>query len=111
MKHWSKGPFSVDDEEMFNNCQESWWTNLLYINNFVKLDQMVMFKKKRKSPYIVVRLSSSSNILRFVSNDISYNILLYFSTIWQCCVYSSHLLRESLSKMSWIINIFDVISV
>jgi hypothetical protein len=27
--------------EMAKNCQNYWWTNILYINNYVRVDHMV----------------------------------------------------------------------
>ncbi|KAK9869954.1 hypothetical protein WA026_006052 [Henosepilachna vigintioctopunctata] len=43
--HLGEGPFweqriGVEQER----CVASWWTNILYINNYVKLDQMCMFQ-------------------------------------------------------------------
>ena len=41
MKYGSTGPYWTENEVIFDDCKESWWTNLLYVNNFVKLDKMV----------------------------------------------------------------------
>jgi hypothetical protein len=36
------GPMWTDDDIPFmGTCRKTWWTNLLYINNYVKTDQMV----------------------------------------------------------------------
>lgn len=35
------GPFYPSNGFELNKCNESWWTNLLYINNIVRSDKMV----------------------------------------------------------------------
>lgn len=39
-KYLGSGPFYPQTGFEVDQC-ESWWTNLLYINNFVKTDKMV----------------------------------------------------------------------
>ncbi|KAL3870228.1 hypothetical protein ACJMK2_038305 [Sinanodonta woodiana] len=41
-KYWSDGPFWPKDGFEVDYCKDSWWTNLLYINNFVNTDKMCM---------------------------------------------------------------------
>ncbi|CAF0932692.1 unnamed protein product [Brachionus calyciflorus] len=38
-KYLGKGPMYPKDGFEINKCQNSWWTNLLYINNLVKTDE------------------------------------------------------------------------
>lgn len=40
-KHWGDGPFWLQTGTERNECNETWWTNLLYVNNLVKTDKMV----------------------------------------------------------------------
>ena len=35
-KHWSDGPMWPQGGLENKECEETWWTNLLYINNIVK---------------------------------------------------------------------------
>jgi hypothetical protein len=42
-KYWGDGPFWPQQGVETNECEKTWWTNLLYVNNFVKTDQMVIF--------------------------------------------------------------------
>jgi peptidoglycan/LPS O-acetylase OafA/YrhL len=37
--HFGSGPTWNFMERQADTCQENWWTNLLYINNFVNSDQ------------------------------------------------------------------------
>lgn len=37
--YWGEGPFWPDKQGDHDSCKTSWWTNLLYINNFVDLDK------------------------------------------------------------------------
>ena len=41
MKYWLSGPMWPTENVPFDNCKESWWTNLLYINNFVNTENSV----------------------------------------------------------------------
>ncbi|KAK3607214.1 hypothetical protein CHS0354_031712 [Potamilus streckersoni] len=41
-KYWSDGPYWPNDGAELDYCQETWWTNLLYINNFVNVEKMCM---------------------------------------------------------------------
>lgn len=41
-KYFVYGPMQQEGDNMYMaNCRESWWTNLLYINNYAKLDKGV----------------------------------------------------------------------
>ncbi|XP_025112800.1 nose resistant to fluoxetine protein 6-like [Pomacea canaliculata] len=40
--YWGSGPMWPDKQPDRDNCKMSWWTNLLYINNFVDLDNSCM---------------------------------------------------------------------
>ena len=40
-KYLSDGPFWPKDGLEYKECEETWWTNLLYINNIVKSDKQV----------------------------------------------------------------------
>ena len=42
------GPMWPKQIESAQNCRESWWTNLLYVNNLVLVDKQVREKKTRK---------------------------------------------------------------
>ncbi|KAK3607209.1 hypothetical protein CHS0354_031706 [Potamilus streckersoni] len=42
VKYWSDGPLWPKDGFEIDYCKDSWWTNLLYINNFVNADKMCM---------------------------------------------------------------------
>ena len=42
MKYWSSGPQWPQEQDAYSTyCNESWWTNLLYVNNLVKVKKMV----------------------------------------------------------------------
>ncbi len=42
-KYFGSGPFFPSNGfESKDNCQNYWWTNLLYVNNFVDTEKMVM---------------------------------------------------------------------
>ena len=43
-KYWADGPFWPQQGVEDNECEGTWWTNLLYVNNFVKTDKMVTFE-------------------------------------------------------------------
>ena len=43
-KYFHDGPLWPVDTGFDPNCKHSWWTNLLYINNFVKTDKSVSKK-------------------------------------------------------------------
>ena len=40
------GPMWPKQIESAQNCRESWWTNLLYVNNLVLVDKQVREKKQ-----------------------------------------------------------------
>ncbi|KAK3580062.1 hypothetical protein CHS0354_001014 [Potamilus streckersoni] len=42
LKYWFDGPLWNQDGYDTENCENSWWTNLLYINNLVHTDKMCM---------------------------------------------------------------------
>ncbi|KAL3870249.1 hypothetical protein ACJMK2_038326 [Sinanodonta woodiana] len=42
IKYWSDGPFWPKDGFEINYCKDTWWKNLIYINNFVDLNKMCM---------------------------------------------------------------------
>ena len=39
--YWGDGPMWSSSNPDRDNCEDSWWTNLLYINNFVRTKQTV----------------------------------------------------------------------
>nr|KAG5692737.1 hypothetical protein BaRGS_033848 [Batillaria attramentaria] len=41
-RYWGSGPLWLDKQGDRDNCKTSWWTNLLYINNFVDLDKICL---------------------------------------------------------------------
>lgn len=41
-KYLGSGPFFPPNGFEINYCSNSWWTNLLYVNNFVNLDQLCL---------------------------------------------------------------------
>ena len=43
MKFWGSGPMWPTGNVPYDACKESWWTNILYVNNFVNLDKMVRY--------------------------------------------------------------------
>lgn len=47
-KYLGTGPMYPKDGFEINKCQDTWWTNLLYINNLVKTDQMVFINNLKK---------------------------------------------------------------
>jgi hypothetical protein len=41
-RYVATGPLLAEvTSEMAENCQKYWWTNILYINNYVAVDHMV----------------------------------------------------------------------
>ncbi|XP_053380235.1 nose resistant to fluoxetine protein 6-like [Mercenaria mercenaria] len=40
-KYWADGPFWPQTGTDVDECKDTWWTNLLYINNIVRSDKMV----------------------------------------------------------------------
>ena len=44
-KYLSDGPFWPNDGFEQNECEDTWWTNLLYINNIVKSNKQVTSQK------------------------------------------------------------------
>ena len=42
MKYWSDGPMWPQGLDV-DDCRDSWWRNLLYVNNLVEPKQMVRF--------------------------------------------------------------------
>lgn len=45
IKYAADGPLWNQDGIEGKVCQKSWWTNLLYVNNFVYLDDQVRFAR------------------------------------------------------------------
>ncbi|XP_060604940.1 nose resistant to fluoxetine protein 6-like isoform X2 [Ruditapes philippinarum] len=41
-KYWGDGPFWPQQGVETKECENTWWTNILYVNNFVKTEQMCM---------------------------------------------------------------------
>lgn len=41
------GPMWPKQIESAQNCRESWWTNLLYVNNLVLVDKQVREKNRK----------------------------------------------------------------
>jgi len=41
-KYFGNGPFFAPDGFEINQCRESWWTNLLYVNNLVRTEKLVI---------------------------------------------------------------------
>lgn len=46
LRHISRGPYwdKVIGYE-YRNCRKNWWTNLLYLNNYIDRENMVSFGK------------------------------------------------------------------
>jgi len=40
-KYLGSGPFFPPNGFELDECRQSWWTNLLYVNNLVETDKMV----------------------------------------------------------------------
>ena len=57
VRYFGNGPFFPFDGFEAKNCMESWWANMLYINNFVKLDHMVIFLIELK-PFLIDTLKT-----------------------------------------------------
>ena len=43
VKYIGSGPLWNSIDGIYDNCKENWWTNLLYVNNFVHTDKLVCF--------------------------------------------------------------------
>ena len=41
-KYFGNGPFFSPNGFEIDQCRETWWTNLLYINNLVKTEKLVI---------------------------------------------------------------------
>ena len=41
--YWGSGPVWPSKQGIEPFCKDSWWTNLLYINNLVKTKEQVLF--------------------------------------------------------------------
>lgn len=39
MRYWGSGPMWPTGDVPYDNCKTAWWTNLLYVNNFVHLEK------------------------------------------------------------------------
>ncbi|XP_052787971.1 nose resistant to fluoxetine protein 6-like [Mya arenaria] len=76
IKHWGNGPLWPQQGVEINDCKDTWWTNLLYINNLVRTDEMCM----GWSWYL-------SNDMQFYIISPIMLILLYTSRKWGtiCC--------------------------
>ncbi|WAR31990.1 NRF6-like protein [Mya arenaria] len=42
IKHWGNGPLWPQQGIEVNDCKDTWWTNILYINNLVRTDERCM---------------------------------------------------------------------
>ena len=45
-RYFGRGPFFPQDGFEINQCKDSWWTNLLYLNNLVRADLVVSLNNK-----------------------------------------------------------------
>jgi hypothetical protein len=41
LQYWANGPLWPQKGVEIDYCKDSWWTNLLYVNNFVNFDKTV----------------------------------------------------------------------
>lgn len=46
LPHLGDGPLWDDIVEQSTDCKKNWWVNLLFVNNMIKTDDMVIFFKK-----------------------------------------------------------------
>ncbi|XP_052790475.1 nose resistant to fluoxetine protein 6-like isoform X1 [Mya arenaria] len=76
VKHWGNGPIWPQQGIEINDCKDTWWTNLLYVNNLVRTDKMCM----GWSWYL-------ANDMQFYVISPLMLILLYTSRLWGaiCC--------------------------
>ncbi|XP_045202111.2 nose resistant to fluoxetine protein 6-like [Mercenaria mercenaria] len=70
-KYWADGPFWPQTGVDVDECKDTWWTNLLYINNIVRTDKMCM------------------GWSWYLANDMQFYVLspimlipLYYSPLW-----------------------------
>lgn len=70
-KYWADGPFWPQQGFDVDECKDTWWTNLLYINNLVRSDKMCM------------------GWSWYLANDMQFYVLspvmlipLYYSPVW-----------------------------
>ena len=45
-KYWNSGPLWSQTGVEQNDCQDTWWKNILYINNIVEPDNMVYYSRE-----------------------------------------------------------------
>lgn len=82
----SSGPlWSETIDAVAEPCYESWWANLLYVNNFVKTEKLVRFE------HIVSWIITKSRFLG--SNWVMLVSVLLFVTI-QCLMHSWYLSND-----------------
>ena len=64
MKYWSSGPQWPQEQDAYSTyCNESWWTNLLYVNNLVKVKKMVGSHFRQSSLTLCILMDFSIHIV------------------------------------------------
>ena len=73
VKYLGSGPMWTQEALALDNCAKSWWTNLLYINNFVKVEESVGCSHISVLLTLRVRVNAKRTPILYMSrNDTAY---------------------------------------
>ncbi|XP_053380233.1 nose resistant to fluoxetine protein 6-like [Mercenaria mercenaria] len=80
-KYWAYGPFWPQTGLDVNECKDTWWTNLLYINNVYKADKQVRIKCVKNN---FSEFSSWSYCMEwgwYLANDMQFYVISPFMLV------------------------------
>ncbi|XP_044001051.1 nose resistant to fluoxetine protein 6-like [Aphidius gifuensis] len=93
--HFDKTTQFYVGEKIQDNCENYWWRNLLYINNFFKIDDMCLswsWYLPNDMQFFIIAKILTSLIILFINDCLLKNLNRYFKTcvvIWTCMLMST----------------------
>ncbi|XP_013390848.1 nose resistant to fluoxetine protein 6 [Lingula anatina] len=112
-KYWATGPLWPEQGAMDQFCNETWWTNLIYVNNFVQMDKMCMgwswYLSNDMQFYVVSPLILIPLFWHIVAGGAMLLYFLLASLIYTGLMCSIHNFGPGLATQSDQLTYFDLV--